>query len=213
MRVICSSVRDCYGAVGSIHANWRPVQGRFKDFIAMPKFNLYQSLHTTVVGPQGKMVEFQVRTVEMDARAQRGMAAHWAYKDSLPSGDMAWLSRIIGLSDDASDPSEFMANLRTDLEQEELAVFSPKGAIVTLPVGATPVDFAYAIHTEIGNACVGASVDGGMVEPRPSAGNRRRRRDLHLETRHRSAQRGVVAIRNHSSCPDKHPSLAQSRAT
>jgi len=163
VRVICSSVRDCYGAVGSIHANWRPVQGRFKDFIAMPKFNLYQSLHTTEVGPQGKMVEFQVRTVEMDARAQRGMAAHWAYKDSLPSGDMAWLSRIIGLSDDASDPSEFMANLRTDLEQEELAVFSPKGAIVTLPVGATPVDFAYAIHTEIGNACVGASVDGGMV--------------------------------------------------
>lgn len=163
VRVICSSVRDCYGAIGSIHANWRPVQGRFKDFIAMPKFNLYQSLHTTVVGPQGKMVEFQVRTVEMDARAQHGMAAHWAYKDNLPSGDMVWLNRIIGLSDEASDPNEFMANLRTDLEQEELAVFSPKGAIVTLPVGATPVDFAYAIHTEIGNACVGASANGGMV--------------------------------------------------
>jgi len=163
VRVICSSVRDCYGAIGSIHANWRPVQGRFKDFIAMPKFNLYQSLHTTVVGPQGMMVEFQVRTVEMDARAQRGMAAHWAYKDSLPSGDLAWLSRIVGLSDEASDPAEFMANLRTDLEQEELAVFSPKGAIISLPVGATPVDFAYAIHTEVGNATVGASVNGGMV--------------------------------------------------
>ncbi len=212
VRVICSSVRDCYGAIGSIHANWRPVQGRFKDFIAMPKFNLYQSLHTTVVGPQGKMVEFQVRTVEMDARAQRGMAAHWAYKDSLPSGDMAWLSRIIGLSDDASDPSEFMANLRTDLEQEELAVFSPKGAIVTLPVGATPVDFAYAIHTEIGNACVGASVDGGMVglDHRLATGD-----VVEIFTSklgHRSAQRGVAAIRNHSSCPDKHPSLAQPRA-
>ena len=163
VRVICSSVRDCYGAIGSIHANWRPVQGRFKDFIAMPKFNLYQSLHTTVVGPQGKVVEFQVRTGEMDARAQRGMAAHWAYKDNLPSGDLAWLSRIIGLSDDASDPSEFMATLRTDLEQEEVAVFSPKGAIITLPVGATPIDFAYAIHTEIGNAAVGAGVNGGMV--------------------------------------------------
>ena len=163
VRVICSSVRDCYGAIGSIHANWQPIQGRFKDFIAMPKFNLYQSLHTTVAGPQGKMVEFQVRTAEMDARAERGMAAHWAYKDNLPTGDMAWLSRIIGFSDEASDPNEFMANLRTDLEQEELAVFSPKGAVVTLPVGATPVDFAYAIHTEIGNACVGASVDGGMV--------------------------------------------------
>ncbi len=163
VRVICTSVRDCYGAVGSIHANWRPVQGRFKDFIATPKFNLYQSLHTTVVGPQGKMVEFQVRTVEMDARAQRGMAAHWAYKDNLPSGDLTWLNRIIGMSDDASDPSEFMANLRTDLEQEELAVFTPKGAIISLPVGATPVDFAYAIHTEIGDACVGAGVNGGMV--------------------------------------------------
>jgi len=162
VRVICDSVRDCYGALGSIHANWRPVQGRFKDFIAMPKFNLYQSLHTTVVGPRGKMVEFQVRTADMDARAQRGMAAHWAYKDALPSNDLAWLSRIIGFSDD-SDPSEFMANLRTDLEQEEVAVFTPKGAIITLPVGATPVDFAYAIHTEIGDACVGASVNGGMV--------------------------------------------------
>ena len=163
VRVICESVRDCYGAIGSIHANWRPLHGRFKDFIAMPKFNLYQSLHTTVVGPAGKMVEFQVRTVEMDARAQRGMAAHWAYKDNLPSGDLAWLSRIVGMSDEASNPTEFMANLRTDLEQEELAVFTPKGAIVTLPVGATPVDFAYAIHTEIGDATVGASVNGGMV--------------------------------------------------
>ena len=110
-----------------------------------------------------KMVEFQVRTVEMDGRAERGMAAHWAYKDNLPSGDMVWLNRIIGLSDEVSDPNEFMANLRTDLEQEELAVFTPKGAIVTLPVGATPVDFAYAIHTEIGDACVGASANGGMV--------------------------------------------------
>ncbi len=163
VRVICDSVRDCYGAIGSIHANWRPVQGRFKDFIAMPKFNLYQSLHTTVVGPQGKMVEFQVRTREMDARAQRGMAAHWAYKDSLPSGDLAWLNRIIGLSDDASDPTEFMATLQTDLAAEDVAVFTPKGRVVELPVGATPVDFAYAIHTEIGNASVGAKVNGRMV--------------------------------------------------
>lgn len=163
VRVICSSVRDCYGAIGSIHANWQPVQGRFKDFIATPKFNLYQSLHTTVAGPQGKMVEFQVRTAEMDARAQRGMAAHWAYKDNLSTGDLAWLNRIVGLSDGAADPSEFMDTLRTDLEQEELAVFTPKGAVINLPVGATPVDFAYAIHTEIGNTCVGASVDGGMV--------------------------------------------------
>jgi len=163
VRVICDSVRDCYGAIGSIHANWRPVQGRFKDFIAMPKFNLYQSLHTTVVGPQGKMVEFQVRTREMDARAQRGMAAHWAYKDNLPSGDLAWLNRIVGFSDEATDPNQFMANLRTDLGQEEVSVFTPKGEVISLPVGATPVDFAYAIHTEIGNTAVGARVNGRMV--------------------------------------------------
>ncbi len=163
LRVICASVRDCYGAIGSIHANWRPVQGRFKDFIAMPKFNLYQSLHTTVIGPHGKMVEFQVRTTEMDGRAQRGMAAHWAYKDNLPSGDLAWLNRIVGLSDDAAGPTEFMASLRTDLADEELSVFTPKGRVVELPVGATPIDFAYAIHTEIGNAAVGAKVNGRMV--------------------------------------------------
>lgn len=163
IRVICESVRDCYGAIGSIHANWRPVQGRFKDFIAMPKFNLYQSLHTTVVGPQGMTVEFQVRTVEMDQRAERGMAAHWAYKDSLPSGDLEWLNRIVGMSDNAQSPTQFMADLRTDLEQEEISVFTPKGKIVTLPVGATPVDFAYAIHTEIGNAAVGARINGRMV--------------------------------------------------
>ena len=163
VRVICDSVRDCYGAIGSIHANWRPVQGRFKDFIAMPKFNLYQSLHTTVVGPQGKTVEFQVRTREMDGRAQRGMAAHWAYKDNLPSGDLDWLNRIAGFSDDGSTPTEFMATLRTDLEQEEISIFTPKGKIITVPVGATPVDFAYAIHTEVGNKAVGASVNGRMV--------------------------------------------------
>ncbi|MEM7092199.1 MAG: bifunctional (p)ppGpp synthetase/guanosine-3',5'-bis(diphosphate) 3'-pyrophosphohydrolase [Actinomycetota bacterium] len=163
VRVICDSVRDCYGAIGSIHANWRPVQGRFKDFIAMPKFNLYQSLHTTVVGPQGKMVEFQVRTNEMHARAQRGMAAHWAYKDSLPSDDLEWLNRIVDFSDGADTPSQFMANLRDDLEQEEISIFTPKGKIITLPVGSTPVDFAYAIHTEIGNNAVGAQVNGRMV--------------------------------------------------
>ena len=163
LRVICDSVRDCYGAIGSIHANWKPVQGRFKDFIAMPKFNLYQSLHTTVAGPHGKMVEFQVRTAEMDGRAQRGMAAHWAYKDSLPSGDLAWLNRIVAFSDDASDPAEFMANLRTDLEQEEVAVFTPKGSIITLPAGATPIDLAYAVHTEVGNSAVGAKVNGAIV--------------------------------------------------
>lgn len=163
VRVICASVRECYGAIGCIHGHWRPVQGRFKDYIAMPKFNLYQSLHTTVAGPGGKMVEFQVRTIEMDARAERGMAAHWAYKDNLPAGDLAWLNRIVGMSDDASDPTQFMESLRTDLEQEEVAVFTPKGRIVTLPVGATPVDFAYAIHTEVGNGAVGASVNKRMV--------------------------------------------------
>ena len=208
LRVICESVRDCYGAVGSIHANWRPLQGRFKDYIAMPKFNLYQSLHTSVVGPQGKMVEFQVRTAEMDARAQRGMAAHWAYKDNLPSGDLAWLNRIVDLSDDANDPTEFMANLRTDLEQEEVAVFTPKGDVITLPVGSTPVDFAYTIHTKVGDATVGANVNGDMVglDHRLATGDRVEY--FHVENHHCRPERGLVAFCRDSSCADQHPTLA-----
>ena len=163
IRVLVDSVRDCYAALGSIHATWRPVQGRFKDYIAMPKFNLYQSLHTTVVGPAGKALEVQIRTRAMHERAEHGVAAHWEYKDASPSEEMAWLSRIVDWQQETSDPAEFMSNLKTELDTDEVYVFTPKGKVIELPVGATPVDFAYTIHTDVGHACVGAKVNGRLV--------------------------------------------------
>src|SRR5687767_7724918 len=166
IRVIVDSVKDCYAALGSIHATWKPVQGRFKDYVAMPKFNLYQSLHTTVVGPQGKPLEVQIRTWEMHARAEQGVAAHWQYKDvdgASSVADAAWLNRIVDWQSETQDPDEFMQNLKIDLEQDEVFVFTPKGKVVTLAAGATPIDFAYAIHTEVGHACIGARVNGRLV--------------------------------------------------
>jgi guanosine-3',5'-bis(diphosphate) 3'-pyrophosphohydrolase len=165
IRVIVDSVKDCYAALGSIHATWKPVQGRFKDYVAMPKFNLYQSLHTTVVGPQGKPLEVQIRTWEMHTRAEQGVAAHWQYKDQsgVDAADVTWLNRIIDWQSETSDPDEFMANLKIDLEQDEVFVFTPKGQVVTLAAGATPIDFAYSIHTEVGHACIGARVNGRLV--------------------------------------------------
>src|SRR5687767_4547585 len=166
IRVIVDSVKDCYAALGSIHATWKPVQGRFKDYVAMPKFNLYQSLHTTVVGPQGKPLEVQIRTWEMHARAEQGVAAHWQYKDTEGAAavaDVAWLNRIIDWQSETEDPDEFMNNLKIDLEQDEVFVFTPKGRVITLAAGATPIDFAYAIHTEVGHACIGARVNGRLV--------------------------------------------------
>ena len=164
IRVIVDSVKDCYAALGSIHATWKPVQGRFKDYVAMPKFNLYQSLHTTVVGPQGKPLEVQIRTYEMHARAEQGVAAHWQYKDGASdNADIAWLNRIVDWQSETSDPDEFMANLKIDLEQDEVFVFTPKGKVVTLAAGATPIDFAYSIHTDVGHACIGAKVNGRLV--------------------------------------------------
>ena len=163
IRVIVDSVRDCYAALGSIHATWRPVQGRFKDYIAMPKFNLYQSLHTTVVGPQGKSIEVQIRTTEMHQRAEFGVAAHWDYKNEEPGTEMAWLSRIVEWQSETSDPSEFMSNLKLDLDTDEVYVFTPKGKVIELPLGATPVDFGYAIHTDVGHSCVGSKVNGRLM--------------------------------------------------
>ena len=165
IRVIVDSVKDCYAALGSIHATWKPVQGRFKDYIAMPKFNLYQSLHTTVVGPQGKPLEVQIRTWEMHSRAEHGVAAHWQYKDhtGVPEPDVSWLNRIIDWQSETSDPDQFMKNLKLDLEPDEVFVFTPKGQVVTLAQGATPIDFAYSIHTEVGHACIGARVNGRLV--------------------------------------------------
>ncbi|MFT3854754.1 MAG: bifunctional (p)ppGpp synthetase/guanosine-3',5'-bis(diphosphate) 3'-pyrophosphohydrolase [Ilumatobacteraceae bacterium] len=163
VRVIVDSLKDCYAALGCIHGRYKPVLGRFKDYIAMPKFNLYQSLHTTVIGPGGKVVEVQIRTREMHQRAEWGVAAHWAYKDGVPSNDIDWLNRIIDWQADVIDPAVFMENLKTDLEQDEVFVFSPKGRVITLPVGSTTVDFAYAVHTEVGHRCIGAKVNGRLV--------------------------------------------------
>ena len=162
VRVVADSTKDCYAALGAIHAIWAPMGGRFKDYIAMPKFNLYQSLHTTVVGPQGMVLEVQIRTREMHSRAEWGVAAHFSYKDG-ESEDVAWLSRMVDWQQEMTDPGEFMANLKIDLEQDEVFVFTPKGDVVTLPAGATPVDFAYAIHTEVGHRCIGARVGGRLV--------------------------------------------------
>ena len=162
IRVVVDRVEDCYAALGSIHAVWKPVQGRIKDYIEMPKFNLYQSLHTTVVGPQGKPLEVQIRTREMHQRSEFGVAAHWAYKDGSTPGDAAWIGRLLDWQSETSDPNAFMETLKGDLEQDEVFVFTPKGKVVTLPDGATPVDFAYTVHTEVGHNCIGARVNGRL---------------------------------------------------
>ncbi len=182
IRILVDSVRDCYGVLGSIHARWNPVPGRFKDYIAMPKFNMYQSLHTTVIGPEGKPVELQIRTFAMHRRAEYGVAAHWKYKEdpeqSAPSdggrggkgetspgvaSEMAWLRQLLDWQRETEDPGEFLESLRFDLKAAEVYVFTPKGDVVALPAGSTPVDFAYAVHTEVGHRCIGARVNGRLV--------------------------------------------------
>lgn len=167
IRVLVNDVRDCYAVLGSIHARWSPVPGRFKDYIAMPKFNLYQSLHTTVIGPSGKAVEIQIRTYEMHSRAEFGIAAHWRYKQdnetSSQSPEMMWLKQLHEWQKETEDPSEFLESLRFDLGSPEVFVFTPKGSVIALPGGSTPVDFAYSVHTDVGNRCAGAKVNGRLV--------------------------------------------------
>ena len=168
IRVLVDDVRDCYAVLGAIHARWSPVPGRFKDYIAMPKFNLYQSLHTTVIGPNGKAVEIQIRTHDMHSRAEYGIAAHWKYKlsgssRSSDSPDMLWLKQLHEWQQETSDVTEFLDALRFDLRTPETFVFTPKGSVIALPLGATAVDFAYAVHTDVGNRCIGAKVNGKLV--------------------------------------------------
>ncbi|PBC76355.1 GTP pyrophosphokinase [Streptomyces sp. TLI_235] len=185
IRVLVDTVRDCYAALGTIHARWNPVPGRFKDYIAMPKFNMYQSLHTTVIGPGGKPVELQIRTFDMHRRAEYGIAAHWKYKQRAVAGaskvrtdtpahgrkhdkadavnEMAWLRQLLDWQKETEDPSEFLESLRFDLSSNEVFVFTPKGDVIALPAKATPVDFAFAVHTEVGYRCIGARVNGRLV--------------------------------------------------
>jgi len=167
IRVLVNDVRDCYAVLGSIHARWSPVPGRFKDYIAMPKFNLYQSLHTTVIGPNGKAIEIQIRTVDMHTRAEFGIAAHWKYKQGgepdASSPEMLWLRQLHEWQKETEDPSEFLEGLRFDLGSPEVFVFTPKGSVVALPGGSTPVDFAFSVHTDVGLRCAGAKVNGRLV--------------------------------------------------
>ncbi|MCE1177584.1 MAG: bifunctional (p)ppGpp synthetase/guanosine-3',5'-bis(diphosphate) 3'-pyrophosphohydrolase [Micrococcales bacterium] len=179
VRVLVESVRDCYAVLGALHARWNPVPGRFKDYIAMPKFNMYQSLHTTVIGPEGKPVEVQIRTYTMHRRAEYGVAAHWKYKeDALAKGgpstparegdsgvvnEMAWLRQLLDWQKETADPGEFLDSLRFEINAREVYVFTPKGEVIALPAGSTPVDFAYAVHTEVGHRCIGARVNGRLV--------------------------------------------------
>jgi guanosine-3',5'-bis(diphosphate) 3'-pyrophosphohydrolase len=172
LRVLVDSVKDCYAALGIIHSLWKPLPGRFKDFVAMPKFNMYQSLHTTVIGPQGKPLEIQIRTYDMHETAQYGIAAHWMYKEKPGRGTqrdagqaekLQWLRQIMDWQSETKDSGEFMESLRVDLFHDEVYVFTPKGEVKSLPAGSTPVDFAYAIHTDVGHSCIGAKVDGRIV--------------------------------------------------
>ena len=167
IRVLVEDARDCYAVLGAIHARWSPVPGRFKDYIAMPKFNLYQSLHTTVIGPSGKAIEIQIRTYDMHSRAEFGIAAHWKYKQgdeaNSSSPEMLWLRQLHEWQKETEDPSEFLDSLRFDLGSPEVFVFTPKGSVIALPGGSTPVDFAYSVHTDVGNRCAGAKVNGRLV--------------------------------------------------
>nr|WP_235857047.1 bifunctional (p)ppGpp synthetase/guanosine-3',5'-bis(diphosphate) 3'-pyrophosphohydrolase [Occultella glacieicola] len=173
VRVLVDSVRDCYAALGALHARWNPVAGRFKDYIAMPKFNMYQSLHTTVIGPTGKPVEIQIRSMDMHRRAEYGVAAHWKYKETgkqqgkqakeSEADAMLWLRQLVDWQRETADPGEFLDSLRFEMSGAEVYVFTPKGDVLALPAGSTPVDFAYAVHTEVGHRTVGARVNGRLV--------------------------------------------------
>lgn len=169
IRVLVNTVRDCYAVLGAVHARWTPIPGRFKDYIATPKFNFYQSLHTTVVGPDGRAVEIQIRTLDMHHRAEYGVAAHWKYKQGQRGGsvpqqsDMAWLAHISDWQAETEDPSEFLDALRYEIGAKEVYVFTPKGRVIGLPAGGTTVDFAYAVHTEVGHRTMGARVNGKLV--------------------------------------------------
>ena len=208
IRVVVETVKDCYAALGSIHALWRPVQGRFKDYIAMPKFNLYQALHTTVIGPGGRLVEVQIRTQEMHRRAEYGIAAHWGYKEGETTNkadDLVWLQRLVDWQQETEDPAEFMQSLKIDLEQDEVFVFTPKGKVMTMPTGANPVDFAYS-DPHRGRPPVHRGTGQRATRPaRLDARVGRHRRDLHEQGRGRGPEPRLVAVRADPASPGEDP--------
>ena len=168
VRIIVNSVKDCYGALGAVHTMWKPLPGRFKDYIAMPKPNMYQSLHTTVIGSDGEAFEIQIRTLEMHQTAEYGIAAHWKYKEDITEESnfdekLNWLRQMLEWQDETKDPEEFMQGIKMDLDTDDVYVFTPKGEVITLPKGSTPVDYAYRVHSAIGNKCVGAKINGRIV--------------------------------------------------
>lgn len=181
IRILVEEDRDCYSVLGVLHSRWNPVLGRFKDYVAMPKFNMYQSLHTTVIGPQGKPVELQIRTFAMHRRAEYGVAAHWKYKEDGKAGvdtdrpgdldDMSWLRQLMDWQSEVEDPGEFLESLRFEMNRAQVYVFTPRGDVMPLPVGSTPVDFAYAVHTEVGHHTIGARVNGRLVPLESSLDN------------------------------------------
>src|SRR6185295_15518887 len=173
IRILVADDRDCYSVLGVLHSRWNPVLNRFKDYVAMPKFNMYQSLHTTVIGPQGKPVEMQIRTFAMHRRAEYGVASHWKYKEDRRNGldtdrlgdldDINWVRQLLDWQNDVEDPGEFLESLRFEINRAEVYVFTPRGDVIALPTDATPVDFAYAVHTEVGHHTIGARVNGRLV--------------------------------------------------
>ena len=223
IRVLVDSVRDCYAALGTIHARWNPVPGRFKDYIAMPKFNMYQSLHTTVIGPGGKPVELQIRTWGMHKRAEYGVAAHWKYKEDMvahgpavtrdaktgsgkaDATEMAWLRQLVDWQRETEDPAEFLDSLRYDLASAEVFVFTPRGEVIALPHGATPVDFAYAIHTDVGHRTIGARVNGRLVALESHARQRRHGGDLHLQVAGGGPEPRLAELRQERPGPQQDP--------
>lgn len=214
-RIILNTESECYAVLGLIHSLWRPVQGRFKDYVAMPKGNGYQSLHTTVIGPEGGRIEIQIRTHEMDLIAEEGIAAHWSYKEGTVARQedlkvFQWLRQMMEWQQDLDDPREFLENVRVDLYPDEVYVFTPKGEVKEFPCEATPLDFAYSIHTEVGHRCVGACKrQDGPSQIRIE--NRRQCRDCNLLPP--EAEQGLAQICQERSRENQNPPLPFDRRT
>ena len=222
LRVLVESNRDCYAALGVLHVRWNPLPGRFKDYIAMPKFNMYQSLHTTVLGPEGKPVELQIRTDEMHRRAEYGVAAHWKYKEGKgtpllakggdDAGDLVWVRQLLDWQRETADPGEFLDSLRFEINSSEVYVFTPKGEVVSLPQGSTPIDFAYTIHTEVGHTTHRRPGQRPAGAARVGAGQRRRGGDLHVQGAERGTQPRLADVCQEPPGPEQDQALFHPRA-